>query len=75
MSDKNIIMVEDIDSMINAQIEARKPIIYYQEAHSISLILLDSTEAYIYINKKMDDDYNRRAYLSVEDPDGNIYLK
>ena len=29
--DKNIIVVDDINSMVNTQIETRKPIIYYQE--------------------------------------------
>lgn len=51
LSDKNIVMVENIASIINAQMETRKPIIYFQEIQSISFILLDGTEAYIYILK------------------------
>ena len=31
LPDKNIIIVDDINSMINTQIETRKPILYYQE--------------------------------------------
>jgi len=51
LSDKNIVIVENINSMVNAQIETRKPILYFQEIQSISFILLDGTEAYIYILK------------------------
>ena len=30
LSDKNIVIVEDIGSMVNAQIETIKPILYFQ---------------------------------------------
>lgn len=51
LSDKNIIMVETIEGMVNTQIEIRKPILYFQEEESISFLLLDGTETYVYIIK------------------------
>lgn len=50
--DKNIIIVDDINSMVNTQIETRKPILYYQEDNSISFMILDQEEVYIYMLKK-----------------------
>lgn len=55
LSDKNIIMVENMDSMINAQIETRKPILYFQENESISFVLLDGTETYVYVLKAREE--------------------
>ena len=52
LSDKNIVMVEGMDGMINAQIETRKPILYFEEPKSIAFIILDGNEAYIYIVKE-----------------------
>ncbi|MBP3597126.1 MAG: hypothetical protein J6J60_07005 [Clostridia bacterium] len=54
LSDKNIIMIENINSMVNAQIETRKPILYFQEEKSISFMLLDGKESYIYVLKAND---------------------
>lgn len=51
LSDKNIIMVDSIGGMVNAQIETRKPILYFQENICTSFMLLDEQEAYIYIVK------------------------
>lgn len=51
LSEKNIIMVESMGGMINAQIETKKPILYFQENICISFMLLDAKEAYIYIVK------------------------
>ena len=53
--DKNIIIVDDINSMINTQIETRKPILYYQEENSTSFMILDQEEVYIYLLKKNYD--------------------
>lgn len=61
LSDKNIVIVEDIGSMVNAQIETRKPILYFQEEESISFILLDGLECYVYIVKA-----NEQAACEVE---------
>ena len=47
--DKNVVMVSSIEGMVNAQIETRKPILYYKEDDSMSFILLDGTEIYVYI--------------------------
>lgn len=55
LSDKNIIMVETIEGMVNAQIEIRKPILYFQEEGSISFLLLDGTETYVYIIKMQEE--------------------
>ena len=52
LADKNIIIVENMDGMINAQIETKKPIIYFEETKSASFILIDGTESYIYILKE-----------------------
>lgn len=54
LSDKNIVMVENIAGMVNAQIETRKPILYFQEEMCISFILLDGKESYIYVLKAND---------------------
>ena len=53
--DKNIILVDDMDSMINTQIETRKPILYFAEEHTTSFMILDHEEVYVYIIKKYDD--------------------
>lgn len=52
--DKNIILVDDMDSMINTQIETRKPILYFAEDNTISFMILDQEEVYVYIIKKYD---------------------
>lgn len=51
LNDKNIIMVDSMDGMVNAEIETRKPILYFMENESVSFMLLDGTEAYIHIIK------------------------
>lgn len=51
LSDKNIIMVDNMDSMVNAQIETKKPILYFEQSICTSFILLDGMEAYIYVVK------------------------
>ena len=53
--DKNIILVDDMDSMINTQIETRKPILYLKELNSTSFMILDQEEVYVYIIKRYDD--------------------
>lgn len=53
--DKNVVMVSSIEGMVNAQIETRKPILYYKEDDSMSFILLDGTEIYVYIIKKYQE--------------------
>ena len=53
--DKNIILVDDMDSMINTQIETRKPILYIKELYSTSFMILDQEEVYVYIIKRYAD--------------------
>lgn len=55
LEDKNIIMVECFEDLVNAQVEIRKPIYYKMELSSCSFCLLDSTEACIYIMKVNDE--------------------
>ena len=52
---RNIINVESMDDMIDAQLEIRKPICYIKQTESCSFILLDEKEAYIYIKKLNED--------------------
>ena len=52
---RNIINVETIDDLVDAQLEIRKPICYYKQTESCSFALLDDKEAYIYIEKLNPD--------------------
>ncbi len=48
---RNIIIVEDLDDIIDAQLEIRKPICYLKQTESCSFVLLDDKEAYVYVEK------------------------
>lgn len=53
LNGKNIITVTNLDDLIDAQIEIRKPIYYMIEGEeSCSFVLLDNNEACVYILKK-----------------------
>ena len=52
---RNIIVVEEIDDMVDAQLEIRKPICYYKQTESCSFVLLDDKEAYVYVEKLNPD--------------------
>ena len=52
---RNIIIVESIDDLIDAQLEIRKPICYLKQAESCSFVLLDDKEAYVFIQKLNED--------------------
>ena len=52
---RNIIFVEEIEDLVDAQLEIRKPICYYKQTESCSFILLDDKEAYVYIEKLNPD--------------------
>lgn len=54
LAEKNVISVYDIDSLVNAQMETRKPILYFEEEKSVSFILVDGTETLFYILKQED---------------------
>ncbi len=52
---RNIIIVEEMDDMVDAQLEIRKPICYYKQTESCSFVLLDDKEAYVYVEKLNPD--------------------
>jgi len=52
---RNIIIVDNIDDMVDAQLEIRKPICYYKQTESCSFVLLDDKEAYVYVEKLNED--------------------
>ena len=52
---RNIIRVETMDDLVDAQYEIRKPICYLKQSESCSFVLLDEKEAYIYVEKIRDD--------------------
>ena len=52
---KNVILVETIDDLVDAQLEIRKPICYLKQTESCSFVLLDEKEAYVYVEKVNDD--------------------
>jgi len=52
---RNIVMVESMDDLVDAQLEIRKPICYLKQSESCSFALLDDKEAYIYIRKLNDE--------------------
>ena len=51
---RNVIIVQSIDDLIDAQLEIRKPICYFKQSESCSFVLLDTKEAYVYIEKLND---------------------
>lgn len=51
LEEKNIILVESFEDLVNAQVEIRKPIYYKMELSCCSFCLLDSSEACIYTLK------------------------
>lgn len=52
--ERNIVSVAELDDMIIAQMEIRKPISYFEELCACTFILLDEKEAYVYVLKKND---------------------
>lgn len=52
---RNIIVLESIDDLVDAQLEIRKPICYLKQNESCSFILFDEKEIYICIEKLNDD--------------------
>ena len=73
--DKNVIVVDDINSMVNTQIETRKPIIYYQEEVATSFMILDQEEVYIYMIKKFYDKESKVESIvkSIENSKNSFY--
>ena len=56
LQNKNIIELDSIEDLINAQLEIRKPIYYVKQAITCSFILIDHDEALVYIMKRDKDD-------------------
>ncbi len=52
---RNVIIVESIDDLVDAQLEIRKPICYFKQTESCAFVLLDDKEAYVYVEKLNDD--------------------
>ena len=48
---RNIIFVEEMGDLVDAQLEIRKPICYYRQTETCSFVLLDDKEAYVYVEK------------------------
>lgn len=53
--EKNIIRVDNIEDLIDAQLEIRKPIYYVKQVQTCSFILIDNDEALVYIMKRNED--------------------
>lgn len=52
---RNVVNVEKMEDLVDAQLELRKPICYLKQTESCSFLLLDEKEAYVYIEKLNDD--------------------
>ncbi len=52
---RNVIKVESMDDLVDAQYEIRKPICYLKQTESCAFILLDEKEVYVYIEKLHED--------------------
>ena len=55
LDEKNIIRVDSIEDLVDAQVEIRKPIYFQEQTESCAFILLDNKEACIYILKLNND--------------------
>ena len=53
--EKNIILIDSIEDLVDIELEVRKPIVYFKQIESCSFILIDNDIAYIYIKKTSDD--------------------
>ena len=52
---KNILLLSDIEELVNASRELKKPMYYYREEKSTSFFITEETEVLLYINKLTDD--------------------
>ena len=55
LDDRNIIIVESIQDLVNAQVEIRKPIFYKMQVSCCSFFLLDEKDACVYTIKMNED--------------------
>ena len=56
LQNKNIIRLDSVEDLIDAQLEIRKPIYYIKQVQTCSFILIDNDEALVYIMKRNKDD-------------------
>ncbi|MBR3210557.1 MAG: hypothetical protein IKF71_01310 [Bacilli bacterium] len=54
--DRNIIIVESMDDLVDAQFEIRKPICFLKQTDNCSFMLLDEKEVYVYISKLNEEE-------------------
>lgn len=52
---RNVVNVEKMEDLVDAQLELRKPICYLKQSESCSFVLLDEKEAFVYVEKLNDD--------------------
>ena len=55
LKDHNIILIDNFEDLVDAQVEVRKPIFFQKQTESCSFILLDQNNAMIHIEKLNDD--------------------
>lgn len=55
LKDKTIIMISNIEDLIDAQTELRKPIYYFKQTDTCSFTLFDQEQALIYILKENEE--------------------
>ena len=79
---RNIIQLQSMEDLIDAQLEIRKPICYIKQSESCSFLLLDDKETYIYIEKLNDtivspleielDQLNKKSKKNTKEVFGGI---
>ena len=55
LKDHNIIVIDNFEDLVDAQVEIRKPIFFQKQTESCSFILLDQNNALIHIEKLSDN--------------------
>ena len=55
LKDHNIIVIDNFEDLVDAQVEIRKPIFFQKQTESCSFILLDQNNALIHVEKLSDD--------------------
>ena len=55
LKEHNVILIDNFEDLVDAQVEIRKPIFFQKQTESCSFILLDQNNAMIHIEKLNDD--------------------
>ncbi len=63
--DRNIIRVEAMDDLVDAQFEIRKPICYLKQTDNCAFMLLDEKEVYVYI-AKLDEEEQTPVEIEIQ---------